>query len=298
MSDASPQTELRWGIERARTELDERIRLGEHLLAQCEEIGPHALERISIEDLKRPLRIDDRLQEETWQAFEQVEEGFRTWNQYNRTMLRQMFSDMSVHDEYRGRIGRVPGRKYPLKEEIEYLQTRIETRVSRLRVVRKSLHMFAIASGERAASSAGDSIFIIHGHDRAAALELKSLLKDEFDLDAILMDEKPHEGMTTLIAKFEREAEGCGFAIALFTPDDFVREGDVEYAQMRPNVLFELGWFCGHLGRQKACILYKEGTQIPSDLLGVGYYEFHRSPEERLRQLREELRKAGVLGDQ
>ena len=37
----------------------------------------------------------------------------------------------------------------------------------------------------------------------------------------------------------------------------------------RENVILELGFFLGRLGRQRVCALYKEGVSIPSDYNGV-----------------------------
>ena len=39
----------------------------------------------------------------------------------------------------------------------------------------------------------------------------------------------------------------------------------------RQNVIFELGYFCGALGRARVSVLAKEGVEILSDYLGVGY---------------------------
>jgi hypothetical protein len=46
------------------------------------------------------------------------------------------------------------------------------------------------------------------------------------------------------------------------------------YAQARPNVIFELGWFYGSLGHSRVCILFKNGTQIHSDLGGISRVQF------------------------
>ena len=75
-----------------------------------------------------------------------------------------------------------------------------------------------------------------------------------------------HQEGFTLIDKFEREAKSASYAFVLLTPDDIVEKENGKYIQARPNVLFELGWFCGKLGRDKVCIIKRQGTQIPTDL--------------------------------
>jgi hypothetical protein len=137
-------------------------------------------------------------------------------------------------------------------------------------------------------------IFIIHGHDEANKLKLQSLLKDRFHLNPIILSEKPGAGRT-LIEKFEKEAETSSFAFALITPDDIVKTESGEYAQARPNVVFELGWFCGRLGRKRTCILFKKGTQIHSDLEGVSRIEYIDSVEEKILDIEKELKAARLI---
>ena len=122
-------------------------------------------------------------------------------------------------------------------------------------------------NGERAAPSPG-AVFIVHGHDVANTLRLRTLLKERFGLHPMILSEEPGRGRT-VIEKFEEEASRAAFAFALVTPDDLVSVAGVQRTQARPNVIFELGWFCGRLGREKICILFREGTSIHSDLDGV-----------------------------
>ena len=56
------------------------------------------------------------------------------------------------------------------------------------------------------------------------------------------------------------------------TPDDvgaLSSEKDKLKHRARQNVIFELGFFLGRLGRKRVCALYKEGVEIPSDYKGV-----------------------------
>ena len=104
------------------------------------------------------------------------------------------------------------------------------------------------------------NIFIIHGHDEAKRRELESLLKDRFKLNPIVLLDQPDQGLT-IIEKFEKYASNCSYAFALFTPDDIVTNGDKQYFQARPNVIFELGWFYANLGRSRVCILDQASEQ-------------------------------------
>jgi predicted nucleotide-binding protein len=85
---------------------------------------------------------------------------------------------------------------------------------------------------------------------------------------------------------------------AILTPDDMIRSRDnsteYEYLQPRPNVIFELGWFYGKLGRAKVCILHKKGAMIHSDLQGISHIQFNKSILEKVTEIESEL-KAGDL---
>lgn len=154
----------------------------------------------------------------------------------------------------------------------------------------------ANAKGDNEIILKTNNIFIIHGHNEAKKLELCKLIKEEFHLNPILLSEQPTEG-ATIIEKFERYAKQCSFAFALFTPDDIVKDGDKEYFQTRPNVIFELGWFVAHFNRKNVCILNqaKKGTEIFSDLHGVGRIEFISDIREKFLDIRDELCAAGLL---
>lgn len=137
-------------------------------------------------------------------------------------------------------------------------------------------------------------VFVIHGHDQTNALRLRSLLTERFNLQPIILAEQPNVGRS-LIEKFEDEAASASFAFALVTPDDVVQTAAVTYAQARPNVVFELGWFYGRLGRKRVCVLFREGSRIHSDLDGVGRIQFRDSIDEKLGEIERELNAAGLI---
>ncbi len=140
----------------------------------------------------------------------------------------------------------------------------------------------------------GKKVFIIHGHDELNRLRLEKMLKDRFELEVVIMKEKPKKGRT-LIDKFEQEAKQVGYAFALFTPDDFTKTDKEDYYAARPNVIFELGWFYSHLGREKVAILLKEDTKIPSDLEGIERFQFKESVDEKFHEIQIELQEAGLI---
>jgi predicted nucleotide-binding protein len=141
---------------------------------------------------------------------------------------------------------------------------------------------------------AGNSVFIVHGHDESNLHRLKELLQDQWKLAPIVLASEPGKGRS-IVEKFEDEARKAVYALALLTPDDIVTAQSGEYYQARPNVTFELGWFYGRLGRDRVCILSARGTKIHSDLEGISRVEFTDSVIEAAAELERDLIAANVL---
>jgi predicted nucleotide-binding protein len=138
------------------------------------------------------------------------------------------------------------------------------------------------------------TVFIVHGHDEVNLLRLRSLLKDRFALVPVILMDEPSVGQT-IIEKFERAATEAAFCLVMMTPDDQVSSRQGQATQARPNVIFELGWFYGRLGRSRVCILAKRGTSVHSDLSGIVRIEFIENVEEAIHSLEKELRQAGLV---
>lgn len=142
-----------------------------------------------------------------------------------------------------------------------------------------------------------ENVFIIHGRDEAKWRELKDILESEFRLNPIVLLEQPDAGCKTVIEKFEHYAQTCSYAIAVFTPDDEVASGGDTYLQARPNVIYELGWFCGRLGRSGAMLLLKEGTSLFSDFGGIIQKRFAQNISEKVVEIKRDLVAAGILDE-
>lgn len=70
--------------------------------------------------------------------------------------------------------------------------------------------------------------------------------------------------------------EDFDFAILVLTPDDLISSRDETQNAPRDNVLFELGLFIGHLGRERCFITYDRTAdlKLPSDLAGITPADF------------------------
>ena len=138
-------------------------------------------------------------------------------------------------------------------------------------------------------------IFVVHGHDEAAKESLARFI-EKLDLKPIILHENPNEGRT-IIEKFEEHSD-VGFAVVLMTPDDVgasVDNKDNLEHRARQNVIFELGFFLGKLGRRKVCVLYKD-VKIPSDCKGVLYIPMDKQGGWQLK-LAKEINAAGIKVD-
>jgi predicted nucleotide-binding protein len=135
-------------------------------------------------------------------------------------------------------------------------------------------------------------VFIVHGHDEAHKHELARLLQ-QFGLEPILLDEKPGGGRT-LIEKFEEYAANSGHAFVLLTPDDIGgKESSDMMSRARQNVIFELGYLMGKLGRHKVTCLYSGNLELPTDISGIEYFKFHERVEECYLKIKKELENSG-----
>lgn len=141
-----------------------------------------------------------------------------------------------------------------------------------------------------------NKVFVVHGHDEAALQGLARFL-EKLGLDAIVLREQVDQGRT-IIEKFEACAEGVGFAVVLLTPDDLggAVSAPEPNARARQNVIFELGYFAGKLGRGKVCLLRKGRVEIPSDLFGVIYTEMDSAKGWHTKLVRE-MKAAGLQFD-
>lgn len=111
-------------------------------------------------------------------------------------------------------------------------------------------------------------IFIVHGHD-GEARETVARFISAIGFIPVILHEQANRGRT-IIEKVEANSD-VGFAVVLLTPDD---EGKARSAtdlepRARQNVLLELGYFIGRLGREHVCALKRGVVEIPSDFAGV-----------------------------
>lgn len=149
---------------------------------------------------------------------------------------------------------------------IEVLETDLE-----LEVIPTTLSSGAIVE---LSTKAPEKVFVVHGHNHGAKESVARFL-DKLTLEPVILHEKANSGRT-VIEKFSDYAD-VSFAVVLLTADDEGRarsSGNEFSLRARQNVILELGYFLGKLGRSKVCALYERGVEIPSDYNGVLFVEF------------------------
>lgn len=135
-----------------------------------------------------------------------------------------------------------------------------------------------------------NKVFIVHGHD-GEARETVARFLEKMGFQAIILHEQANQGRT-VIEKVEANGD-VGFAVVLLTPDDVgCAKGGEPEPRARQNVLLELGYFIGRLGRAKVCALKRGELEIPSDFAGVVWEKMDNNSGWKL-ALARELKAAG-----
>lgn len=114
-------------------------------------------------------------------------------------------------------------------------------------------------------------VFLVSGHSRERRDTVAQVI-EHLGLRVVILDEEPSRGHTVL-EKLERTTS-VAFAVVLITGDDVgsVRGNTTTLApRPRQNVLLELGFLFGALGRGRICILYDDAVELPSDLAGLRF---------------------------
>ncbi len=136
--------------------------------------------------------------------------------------------------------------------------------------------------------------FIVHGQNVHAKLSIKNYLQNTLKLpEPIILHEQPNIGRT-IIEKFEDYAAKSSVVFVLLTPDDVgakIEDSDDLKRRARQNVIFEMGYFLGMLGRKsgRVILLYEGPLELPSDLTGVVYIDISKGIEAAGEQIRREI---------
>jgi predicted nucleotide-binding protein len=264
--DVAVRSMLTIPLDAAEAALDERIRLGYEFVNARHERA------------RRP------------EGYERdFEHRAQAWSEYNQTWLDEHLAGR-VAEEYRPYSALY---SYPLTEKdprdawrISYaISVRVEAEEGKLKSIRERLPLWERDSSQGQAQITSERgydppavdapVFIVHGSDTWRAESVARTVEQAAGCKTIILREMPNQGRT-LIEKFEHNAGLASYAIVVLTADDEGgRTGKPERRlRGRQNVIFEMGYFFGRLGRERVSVLLDSGVEKPSDMDGIAYIPF------------------------
>jgi predicted nucleotide-binding protein len=141
-----------------------------------------------------------------------------------------------------------------------------------------------------------NSVFLVHGRDEYTKIIAARFL-EKLGLNVVILHEQPDKGRTVIEKLIDHSA--VMYAVVLLTADDIgglMSEQHTLSPRARQNVIFEMGFFIGKLGRNRVCALHK-GVELPSDLHGLLYISMDDPMGQWQLSLARELREAGFAID-
>jgi predicted nucleotide-binding protein len=131
-------------------------------------------------------------------------------------------------------------------------------------------------------------IFLSHGRSDLWK-DVERFINKKLEYDTVVLKEQTSRGRT-IIEKLEQETEDCDYAIIIMTAEDEQKDGEV---RARQNVIHEIGFCQGALGRENVLVLKQKGVEAFTNIAGIVYEEFEgdniKSTFERIRQELEDL---------
>lgn len=195
-----------------------------------------------------------------------------SWGEYD--------ADLFIGKEFARQVTEIRNDYHKINEDIDKIQN-VKT-----------------SNSSNSQKSKSKKVFIVHGSDNELK-EATARLIEKLSLEPIILHEQPNKG-NTLIEKLESNSSDVKFAIILLTPDDKIKQTSKKNGNgvfhARQNVILELGYFFGKLGRPNVCAIYKETVQLPSDFKGIVYIPFDNKGAWQY-QLAKELKAAGLDAD-
>lgn len=271
---------------------------------------------VSHEDAR--ARLSERIQKgleikekniTTHDELEGAKLDFSKWDSFNIELLNRLFSTDKFAKEYTWSLGIMllgGWTEPPLPEKIRKLFKDIDDKIHLIDSIVERLELIpeqqsadtvhSAVSTTTARKSENNRVFVVHGHDDTVKESVARVL-EKLSLEAIVLHEQPNNG-NTIIEKFEQNSD-VAFAVVLLTPDDVGAKQDSQDSlnpRARQNVIFELGFFCGKLGRKHVAALIKGGIEIPSDYNGIAYINIDPAGAWKF-QLAQEFKAAGMNVD-
>jgi predicted nucleotide-binding protein len=231
----------------------------------------------------------------------QAHEGFEEWVDNVADWLQKIAPDSGLSAEWSGLgTSRLMLGGYAFNDPVIWrdFTELVENRLTWL----SRLARAAQAKSESDRSKTGTlnpsgKLFIVHGRNESMRESVARFI-EKLDLIPLILHEQPNKGRT-IIDKF-MDYSDVSFAVVILSGDDRGGMADSPHSEqklrVRQNVLLELGFFLGKLGRKNVCAIYEEGVELPSDYDGVLYIKYDSDGAWKM-LLARELKAAGLPFD-
>ena len=268
------------------------------ILVSCQEINDNEnQEKESIIDKIYRLEADYEKRASSINGINKLEtiKAFHDW--YNATLryLGLFFDEGNAFFKEISTI-QTGGNGHTLKFVFDEIKTKVHLLLDKTEKISSNAQVITTKHEPTIMNS--KKVFIVHGHDNEMKLAVARLLEN-LDFEPIILSEQADQGRT-FIKKFEEESN-VGYAVVLMSDkDDMGAEvGSLDYKpRARQNVILELGYFIGRLGRKNhVCVLKKGNVEVPSDIFGVVYKSFSSNDDGWKYALAKELKAAGYSVD-
>ncbi len=167
---------------------------------------------------------------------------------------------------------------------------------AKLSILEKNIDKYLICEQDIKEDSgmSNKKVFIVHGHDEQLLNEVELMIR-RIGLEPIILKNEASGGRT-IIEKIEHYTD-VGFGIVLYTCCDEGRKKGTDELRdrARQNVIFEHGYLCAKLNRDRVVALNDSGIEVPSDLAGVVYIS--HSDADWKNQIMREMKNAGLTFD-
>lgn len=262
-------------------------------------VGKDEFERVLQERITLGEEIHDR-KINTRSELNNAQNDYYAWDDYNLEYLTHAFDNPdSEYKQAYGRVnsffitvsGKTDAQKVTeFREDVENKVNHLKKLIAKISLLKSEDNQRQIAQISSIKSNMTD-VFIVHGHNNEIKVTT-ALILQRLGLNPIILHEQANSGRT-IIEKFEAHSN-VGFAVVLLTADDEgkAKNGEALQSRARQNVILELGYFIGKLGRDRVCPLYGKGVELPSDLSGVVYVPIDENDAWKF-SLAKELRAAG-----
>jgi predicted nucleotide-binding protein len=167
------------------------------------------------------------------------------------------------------------------------------------RQTRRILNEPAPSSSTKSISSRkSNQVLLVHGHDDETKSTIAKYVED-LGLNVVILNEQASRGLT-FNEKFDSTIDETAFVVVILTADDLTApSSDPKNTKFHAgqNVIYELGFFHGKLGRNRVCALFKSDPQseleLPAHFLGVVYIPLDNAGAWKPRLVKE-MQEAGL----